>query len=276
MRRLPALATMLVLTCTMRAASPLPPLSSVNDGGEKIFASTQSTALVVVVARQSDVYIQTYGETAAGSRRKPDSRSVIRLCSITKVFTTDVLAQLVAEKRVRLNDTLQEYAPKGDRVPMVAAHTPVKRPITLLELATHTAGLPREIGPMPAGAPHFTYPGYSERWTWLQRVKLLSVPGTTALYSNVGFDFLADALQLAAQTLYPTLLSQRILDPLAMRDTTFEPTAEQCGRLLVSGSDQGPLYEHGGNGRIVRVVLDTSGRGRVVAVPGRRNKPSDP
>lgn len=224
----------------MRAQSSLPPLSSVNDGGQRIFESTKATALVVVVVRKSDVYIQTYGETAPGNGREPDSRSVIRLCSITKVFTADVLAQLVAEQRVRLNDTLQQYAPKGDRVPSVAAHTARKTPITLLELATHTAGLPREIGATPEGAPHFTYPDSDQRWAWLQRAKLLTVPGTTALYSNVSFDFLADALQVAAQTAYPTLLKKRILDPLAMRDTTFEPTRDQCGRLLMSGTDQGP------------------------------------
>jgi D-alanyl-D-alanine-carboxypeptidase/D-alanyl-D-alanine-endopeptidase len=109
-----------------------------------------------------------------------------------------------------------------------------------MNLATHTAGLPREISLAPAGTPHFTYPNFDQRWEWLPRHRLLTPPGTTALYSNVGFDFLADAIQCAAQKPYPRLLADRILKPLGMRDTTFTPTSDQCGRLLRGVKDEGP------------------------------------
>lgn len=182
----------------------------------------------------------TLGETAPGSGHAPDEKSLIRLCSISKVFTTDVLVQLVSEKKLRLEDPLQRFAPQGCKVPTKALRGRTGRPIELLDLATHTSGVPREIGQPPQGTPHFTYPNFDQRWAWLPRIRLMTLPGTAALYSNVAFDFLADALQAAAQVPYPVLLERRILKPLGMRDTTFEPTPEQCRHLLRGPKDEGP------------------------------------
>jgi D-alanyl-D-alanine-carboxypeptidase/D-alanyl-D-alanine-endopeptidase len=135
---------------------------------------------------------------------------------------------------VQLDDPLQRYAPKGTIVPKRA------RPITLEDLATHTSGLPREAGSFVRGVPHFTYPDYRTRWRWLPNQRLGSIPGTAALYSNVAFDLLADALQSAAHKQYVGLLAERTLNPLHMRNTTFFPNPNQCSHLLLGAHDQGP------------------------------------
>ena len=111
--------------------------------------------------------------------------------------------------------------------------------ITLADLATHTSGLPRELGTAPRGSAHFTFPDYSTRWRWLPNQRLRSTPGTAALYSNVGFDFLSDALQAATHKQYAALLAERTLNPLRMQHTTFFPSEEQCGRLLLGAHDEG-------------------------------------
>ena len=81
-------------------------------------------------------------------------------------------------------------------------------PITLEELATHTAGLEREIGTAPRRTPHFSYPDYETRWYWLASTELKFTPGTQAYYSNVGFDLLSDALANAAHEPYAALLAE--------------------------------------------------------------------
>jgi D-alanyl-D-alanine-carboxypeptidase/D-alanyl-D-alanine-endopeptidase len=219
------------------APTQLPPLASVSDVACKIYQEQQATGLVFIAARGHEVYTETFGETAPGSGHKPDKHSVMRLCSISKVFTTDVLVQLSEEGKLRLQDPLQRFAPPGDYVPLKTLHGRANTPITLLELATHTAGLPREIGPTPADAAHFTYPSFEQRWAWLQRIRLLTPPGSAALYSNVGFDLLADAVSAAAGERYPHLLAETILKPLGMRETTFDPTPDECLRLLRGGMD---------------------------------------
>ena len=227
-----------LLIATVNAAQ-LPPLSSAAQPAAEIQRQTSSTALVLVIVRGSEVSIRTFGETAPGSGRQPTATSLVRLCSLTKIFAADLLARLVSDKTVHLDDPLQRFAPANARVPTRTVRGPAARAITLEDLATHTSGLPREVLPSPAGVPHFTFPNYAQRWAWLPKQKLLASPGATARYSNVAFDLLADALQSAAREPYPRLLAERITTPLGMRDTTFSPTPAECAQLLRGSRDMG-------------------------------------
>jgi D-alanyl-D-alanine-carboxypeptidase/D-alanyl-D-alanine-endopeptidase len=202
--------------------------------GTDLFLQSGSTGMVLVVVSDDDVIFRGYGQTAPNSHQFPTRDSLLRLCSLTKIFTTDVLTKLVADKTVRLGDPLQRYAPADTIVPKRV------RPITLADVATHTSGLPRELGNAPPNTPHFTFPDYRTRWRWLRNQRLRSTPGTAALYSNVAFDLLGDALQSAAHQQYAALLAERTLNPLHMQDTTFFPNAEQCGHLLLSAHEDGP------------------------------------
>lgn len=210
-------------------------LSGADALGAELFAKSGSTGMVMVMMRGREVVFRGYGETFPGSGVRPDEHSLLRLCSLSKIFATDLLMKLVNDGTVRLSDPLQKFAPRGVRVPERDAS-----PITLESLATHTAGLPREIGPGPRGTPHFTFPDRTLRWAWLPKAHLASAPGTVALYSNLGFDFLGDALERAAHKPYPQLFAERITQPLGMRETSFDPTPEQCARLLRGTHNEGP------------------------------------
>jgi D-alanyl-D-alanine-carboxypeptidase/D-alanyl-D-alanine-endopeptidase len=214
--------------------SSLPDQQAMGILGSDLFLQSGSTGMVLVVVRDNQVFFQGYGETAPGSRQLPTADSVLRLCSLTKIFTADVFSKLVADLTVRLDDPLQRYAPAHITVPKR------ERPVTLIDLATHTSGLPRELGNSPHDAPHFTFPDYRTRWRWLPNQRLLSSPGSAAGYSNVAFDLLSDALGVAAHKQYAALLAERTLNPLHMQHTTFFPTAEQCSLLLTSVHEQGP------------------------------------
>src|SRR6185503_10586083 len=85
-----------------------------------------------------------------------------------------------------------------------------------------------------------TWPTREVRWGWLANFKPGWAPGTTAAYSNVGFDLLADALEAAAGQPYPDLLRARVTGPLGMKDTGFAPTPEQCARLMTGTGLDGP------------------------------------
>ncbi len=212
----------------------LPDRMAIDALGSELFQQAAPTGMVLVAVRGDQVFFGGYGETAPGSHQRPTASSTLRLCSLTKIFTADVLAKLAADGTVRLGDPLQKYAPSAARVPARG------EPITLQKLATHTSGLPRELGAAPAGSAHFTYPDFATRWRWLPTVRVRSEPGTAALYSNVGFDLLGDGLQAAAHEPYPALLAKRTLRPLRMYATTFFPSAEQCARLLLGARDEGP------------------------------------
>lgn len=223
---------------TLPPAPTLPPLQQAGPLGADLFIRSGSTGMVLVVVRGKEVFIQGYGETAIGSGKLPDAKSILRLCSLSKIFATDLLIKLVHDGTLHLDDSLQQFAPHGVHVPTWPGH-----PITLKDLATHTSGLPREVGHAPPGDPHFTFPGFNYRWHWLPTQRLKSEPGTQALYSNVGFDFLGDALQQAAGKPYATLFAERTTTPLGMTETGFTPNPNQCSRLLQGAHDEGPCTD---------------------------------
>jgi serine-type D-Ala-D-Ala carboxypeptidase/endopeptidase len=221
-------------------ATPLPQLQSADPFLDDLFHRSGSVGMVVVIVRGNETWMQSYGQTYPGSHQKPSADSLVRLCSVSKIMTTDLLVKLVADKRLSLSDPLQKFAPRNVTVPFLTVRGQSSRPITLRDLATHTAGLPREIA-YPAGdAGHFTFPDYAFRWQWLPGYRLRFLPGSAAHYSNIGYDLLADALAAAAGKPYPQLFADRIAKPLGLRDTTVSPTTGECAGLLVgAASNQG-------------------------------------
>jgi D-alanyl-D-alanine-carboxypeptidase/D-alanyl-D-alanine-endopeptidase len=230
---------LLVVAAARMDAQQLLPLADVDLRGSAIFQQAAVTGMVLVVVRNREVRMTGYGETFPESGVTPNANSLIRLCSISKVFAGELLVELANEGKVRLNDPLQRFAPAGSVVPKGVGGTP----ITLLDLATHTSGLPREVSAYPARAPHFTFPDAAFRWAWLPKQRLIFRPGTAALYSNVGFDFLGDALAAATHRSYTQLLQEHIVQPLGLRDTTVTPSLEQCTRLLRGSGDEGPCTD---------------------------------
>jgi D-alanyl-D-alanine-carboxypeptidase/D-alanyl-D-alanine-endopeptidase len=231
-------ATLLVPAVVAGAQQPIT-LADADMRGATLFAQSAVTGMVLVVVRNHEVMIRGYGETSAGSGVKPDASSLVRLCSISKVFTADLLAKLMAEGKVGLSDPLQHFAPRGNAMPV----GPAGQRIRLLDLATHTSGLAREVGAYPAKTPHFTFPDYAYRWTWLPKQRLTRAPGTAALYSNVGYDLLGDALASASGKSYAQLLPERVVRPLGLRDTTLTPSQSECARLMRGSRDEGPCTD---------------------------------
>jgi D-alanyl-D-alanine-carboxypeptidase/D-alanyl-D-alanine-endopeptidase len=232
----PPLFVALLLACTASAAAQQPlTFADAAQRGQTIFEQSAVTGMVLVVVRGNEVLVKGYGDTFSGSGHIPDSHSFVRLCSLSKVFATDLLLKLAADGKVKLTDSLERYAPRGKHVPEGIDRSP----ITLFDLATHTSGLPREVSSYPAKTPHFTFPSYAYRWAWLPSQKLKTPPGTAALYSNISFDLLGDALAKASGESYAQLLHKRLLQPLDMWDTTLYPTPGQCVRLMQPSGDQG-------------------------------------
>jgi serine-type D-Ala-D-Ala carboxypeptidase/endopeptidase len=227
-----------VHTAQAQTAS-LPQLQSADPFVADLFRRSGSTGMVVVVVRDHETWMQSYGQTYPGSHQKPNADSLIRLCSLSKIMTTDLLVKLAADGHVSLSDPLQKFAPRNVTVPVRTVRGLSGRPITLRDLATHTAGLPREIAYPPGDAGHFTFPDYNFRWQWLPGFRLRTLPGTAAHYSNIGFDLLADALSVAAGKPYPQLFADRIAKPLGLRDTTLNPTPGACARLLIGARNEG-------------------------------------
>lgn len=208
---------------TQRLASQV-----VDQHAEHIFYGSGAMGMALVVVDNNQQVFRSFGETKPGSGTRPREDSLIRIASLTKLMTSEVLVKLAEQGTVKITDPLRKYAPANAFVPYYSPTTP----ITLLNLATHTSGLPRE---QPGGVLHrpvFTWPNRTERWNWLQTAKITVPPSAYASYSNLGFDLLSDALSNAARKPYPQLFRELIAQPNGMVDTTYTPTSAQCSRLM--------------------------------------------
>jgi len=218
-----------------------------------IFYGSGATGMAMVVIDGNQRVFRSFGETRPGNNVRPQLDSVIRIASLSKLMTSEMLVKLLDQGRVRLDDPLSKYAPPGARVPTYQG-----APITLVNLATHTSALPRE---QPGGAAHrsvFVWPTREQRWSWLSTAQLRTAPGTQASYSNLAFDLLADALSKAAGKPYPQLFEEQITRPLGVKDTTFTPSPDQCKRLMVAEKGASPCDN----------TLAAIGSGGVYSTPG--------
>jgi D-alanyl-D-alanine-carboxypeptidase/D-alanyl-D-alanine-endopeptidase len=196
--------------------------------GLAMFMESGAVGMVLAVVQGEDEIVIGFGETAEGNGQEPDGNSLLRLGSNSKAFAGALLGGLAAEGQLSLTDPLQRFAPEGTSVPHFDGRT-----ITLLDLATHSAALPREL-PVdpPPNSPPYAWPTAADRFAWLADYTLPWAPGSSAAYSNVGFDLLSAALATATGKSFPDLLRERITGPLGMGDTVLEPSEEQCARLM--------------------------------------------
>ena len=144
--------------------------------------------------------------------------TLFNIGSITKTFTTLLLADMATQGIVNLNDPIDKYLPSSVKVPEFNGTK-----ITLEDLATHTSGLPF----LPSniwlnGKVGGTInPNYSanQMFAALSNFTLTREPGSKFQYSDFGVGLLGYILSLKTGVPYEQLVKDRILNALGMNDT---------------------------------------------------------
>lgn len=217
-----------------------------------VAADSAGALSAAVVAGDRVVWSGGFGVADPRTGAPATPETVYRAGSITKLVTGMTLVRLARRGVVRLEDDVAAYVPEVAGLAGLQATWP---PITLADLAGHTAGLAREPGWSEAGV--------GPRATWRERV-LASLPVTAARtrpgaahrYSNIGYGILGLALERAAGRPFEALVGQEVLDPLGMADSGFEAGTERPDRVAVGtvNVEEGvadprvPRAEHRGRG----------------------------
>jgi D-alanyl-D-alanine-carboxypeptidase/D-alanyl-D-alanine-endopeptidase len=172
-----------------------------------------------------------------------DGQSVFEIGSISKVFTGTLLAQMVLEKKVSLDDPVQKFLPATVRVP-----TRNGKQITLGMLSVQNSGLPRlpnNLRPKDVTNPYADYT-VQHLYDFLSSYTLPRDPGEQFEYSNLGVGLLGHALSLAAGTSYEALVRERILSPLRMTNSAITLSPWMTSHLALGHDAQGkvvPLWD---------------------------------
>lgn len=185
------------------------------------------------------VATQTPGETRIVARGPDagspfDADTIFEIGSITKVFTALLLADLVSDGIVSLDDPVANYLPEGAMMPERGG-----KQITLRNLSQHDSGLPRLPDNMAPADVNNPYADYTEQQMldFLASHELTREIGSRYEYSNLGAGLLGYALARASGTSFEELLRTRILEPLAMDNTAITLSAEQEARIA-TGHDR--------------------------------------
>lgn len=177
--------------------------------------------IAVGVLWQGEQWTFARGRLRAGEAAPVDADTIFEIGSVTKVFTAILLADMVEDGLVHVDDPVQRHLPEGVRMAVRS------RPITLCDLATQTSGLPR----LPPGLfrrslrrRHDPYASFSERdlLNAVAETRLNSPPGERSRYSNFGFGLLGYVLARRSGMSYEELVRHRICTPLDLADTGIE------------------------------------------------------
>ena len=206
--------------------------------GQRVNAQTDAEIRSVMSERLSGadskigIVIAVIDEKGTRFVAHPDNKSaaatVYEIGSVTKVFTAELLAEMVGRGEVSLDDPVSKFLPATVKVP-----TRNGKQITLLHLATHTSGLPRLPGNFKPANPLNPYADYSVEnlYDFLSKHELARDPGEKYEYSNLGMGLLGHALSLRAKMSYEDAVKKRILEPLGMKNTVMTLTPEMRTRL---------------------------------------------
>jgi CubicO group peptidase (beta-lactamase class C family) len=228
------------LVCFLGGLCPILATGAEVDEATKTFlrncvANTKAAIVLGVVDDQGSTVFGA-GVLDNNTDRSVDGDSMFFIGSVTKTFTALLLLEMAQRGEVQLDDPVGKYLPVGITLPEHGG-----KPITLLHLATHTAGLPVNPNNMAGRDDREQYETYTaeKMYAFLANHKLGRDPGAEFEYSNVGMALLGHALQLRAGIPFEQLVSERICAPLGMENTRFELRAEQLSRLAMGHEQSG-------------------------------------
>jgi CubicO group peptidase (beta-lactamase class C family) len=235
------LATALILTLTSLLAAA--PATLARDSAATKDAVSNGTALLdiwireqlayngipgialAVVHDQEMVWSKAYGLRDLETTAPLTPTTPFRIGSVSKIFTSTAIMQLRDRGELRLDEPVSTYLPWFT----LQNDFPGEPEITVRNLLTHTAGLPRE-GAFPYWTTH-DFPTREELQSAVPGQSAVFPPYTTYKYSNLGMALLGEVIMAVSGEEYSAYIQKNIFDPLGMSASTVFPSAEKRAEM---------------------------------------------
>lgn len=207
-----------------------------------------NAAIVIGIVDANGTQFYSNGKISNTNNTTVDQNTIFAIGSNTKVFTTILLAEMVEDGLIKLNDPIDKYLPPNVTIPQYKGHT-----ITIEDLATHTSGLPefpsnycpsfaisntqsiddkvQRVRNLTSCTQNYTF---DQLYQGLSNTTITREPGSKYEYSTFGTGLLGRILTLKSNmSSYDELLTKRILSVLGMNSTSIYLSDEQKSRLAV-------------------------------------------
>ncbi len=206
-------------------------------------------AVTLVASPEAVLSLEAIGWADIAARAPMRIDSLFWIASTTKPFTSSLVAMLIEEGAVGLEDPVTRFIPEFKDMWVATEATDSRMvlerasaPITVKHLLTHTSGLPfntkAEAGVIDRLDLRTAAISYAA-------TPLQAHPGAKYSYSNAGVNTAGRIIEVASGMDYERFLAERLLMPLGMIDTCFRPNRAQLGRLAkaYAAKEGGPLTE---------------------------------
>ncbi len=212
---------------------------AVDSIAREYFRNPTVNSLVIGIVKNGKKHTYFYGETEKGNGQLPSFNTLYEIGSITKTFTTTLLAQAVLEGKLALDDDIRKFLPGNfDNL------TYNNKGITLRDLANHTSRLPtlpEDIGDYEdynVISPEAHYDS-SKFYQALKKITLDTLPGYKFLYSNWGITVLGHIIEKVYGQTQAELVKRFVTKPLKMSHTDY----------IDKGNGYNIAYPHSENGK---------------------------
>ena len=293
--RFTALALVSLLSITLQAQAPVhrteagtfdPSRAAIIDRALQRYVDSDRVPGIAAIVMQDGkvVYDKAFGWADKEAGRRMATDTVFRIASQTKALTSAAVMQLVEEGLLTLSTRAGSLIPSFARTTVAVVNergtvsqVPARRPITIRDLLTHTAGISygtdpsvaslyeaKGLGPA-AGAGWYTADKDEPVCETMERLGTLpfvAQPGEAWVY-GYNTDVLGCIVEKASGMPLDAYIRERLTTPLGMKDTQFFLPPSQRDRLAA-------VYASGADGKYVRAPDTSRGQGSYVDGP-RRN-----
>ncbi len=219
-------------------------------------SKTPYSGSILVAQKGEVIYKGAFGLADPETEKSNSVDSKYFIGSVTKLFTSVAILQLIEQKKISLSDKLSKWLPEINGADQISIH----------HLLTHQSGLRRDS--------HQDYDAevsYKERLFSIKNDTLEFAPGDKESYSSVGFYALTYILETVSEMTFDQYFEKHIFEPCQMANTGVKKSKSQEVEGLSIGigmapdkndvNDIGPAvyfdsYSFGGGGSLYSTVDD--------------------
>jgi CubicO group peptidase (beta-lactamase class C family) len=167
------------------------------------------------IVHKEHSFTKNYGTTDTSKKIKVSDSTMFHIASISKLYTTISILQLVEQRKLKLTDYLK------DILPSFKMKVERYKQITIEHLLTHSSGLTWDNKLKKSPDNHSSIELYLNN---LNNQKLNFKPGEKSsfkTYSNIGFDLLGIVIESISGIHFDKYVRENILEPLEMHKSTY-------------------------------------------------------
>jgi len=180
------------------------------------YQKNPSVGISVGFIKNDEEYYTSYGNLNGESQIEINKNSLFEIASITKILTSNLIAQAVIAKKIKLDDYVDNYLSKG-----YVLHKNLKNKIKISDLACHQSGLPDiDFGKLIELDPQQPVSNVTDETltTIINNCSELIDYGKYR-YSTIGYTLLGQILEKVHAKAYDEIIREKIIKPLQMKNT---------------------------------------------------------